>query len=53
MTTLIIFIFAMISTPFAPNDIYSLFLVDLHIFFTIQGACKPAVSNIPTEKQIV
>ena len=40
----------MISTPFAPNDIYSLFLVDLHIFFTIQGACKPAVSNIPTEK---
>ena len=51
MTNFIIFIFAMISTPFAPNDIYSLFLVDLHIFFTIQGACKPAVSNIPTEKQ--
>ena len=43
----------MISTPFAPNDIYSLFLVDVHIFFTIQGACKPAISNIPTEKQIV
>ena len=53
MTNFIIFIFAMISTPFAPNDIYSLFLVDLHIFFTIQGTCKPAVSNIPTEKQIV
>ena len=53
MTILIIFIFAMISTPFAPNDIYRLFLVDLHIFFMIQGTCKPVVSNIPTEKQIV
>ena len=28
-------------------------LVDLHIFFMIQGTCKPVVSNIPTEKQIV
>jgi len=35
MTTLIIFIFVMISTPIAPNDIYRPFLVDLRIFFTM------------------
>ena len=52
MTTFIIFIFFMISIPFAPNDTYSPFLVDFP-FFTIQGTCRPAVNNIPIEKQLV
>lgn len=52
MTTFIIFIFFMISIPFALNDTYSPFLVDFP-FFTIQGTCRPAVNNIPIEKQLV
>ena len=52
MTTFIIFIFFMISIPFAPNDTYSPFLVDFP-FFTLQGTCRPAVNNIPIEKQLV
>ena len=33
--------------------IYRAFLVNLHIFLTMQGTCNPAVSNIPTEKQFI
>lgn len=51
MTTFIIFIFFMISIPFAPNDTYSPFLVDFP-FFTIQGTCRPAVNNIPIENSL-
>ena len=53
MTILIIFIFFKFSTLSAPNNIYRAFLVNLHIFLTIQGSCNPAVSNIPTEKQFI
>ena len=52
MTILIIFIFFKFSTLSAPNNIYRAFLVNLHIFLTMQGTCNPAVSNIPTEKQL-
>lgn len=53
MTILIIFIFFKFSTLSAPNNIYRAFLVNLHIFLTMQGTCNPAVSNIPTEKQFI
>ena len=52
MTTFIIFIFFMISIPFAQNDTYTTFLVDFP-FFKIQGTCRPADNNIPIEKQLV
>jgi len=50
MTIFIIFIFLMISIPFALNDIYPSFLVILHILFAMQGICSPAASNIPIKK---